>query len=96
MDIIRFVLDNIVVVVWLVAVVVAYVWKGKKLAFGVATIGLASIIYSKGRKDERTASESRQQAKERRDVQTVQKNRIGTQALADTELDKEIDKWTRD
>lgn len=95
LDIIGLALQYWWVAVWAAAIIAAYIWGGWRVALGVATLGAATAIYSKGRKDERTASESRQQAKERQDVQTVQKHRTEAQVLPDDELDKGVDKWTR-
>ena len=71
-------------------------WRNVVAAAGLVGGAILALAgFQRGWKASQRASESRQQAKERQDVQTVQKHKTDAQGLPDEKLDKEVKKWTR-
>lgn len=66
-------IDNWLLIVWGAAVVVAYVYGGKYLAFAVLTLGVASVAYNRGKSD--VNKHAKEVEKERENAYTKIENR---------------------
>lgn len=87
-DVFWFLLANWYAVAWVGAVILAYVIGGRKWALAVATLGIGSVIYEKGRK----AGEERIKRKNEEAKDALQKHYDDIEAGNPADLDRDIER----